>query len=323
MPESYHRLPFQGTITAMTPRSPKGTGAAEVDLASLLDSWLIHLAAEGLARETLRSYGLSVRQFLSWCTDQGITPALHRDAVKAFIAGMLASGTEPATARLRLAAIRQFSAWLAGEGETTQDELLGMKLPKLRTKVIEPLTEDDIKSLMKVCSGRDFRDVRDAAILRLVIETGMRAGEVIALRVTDIDARSGVAIVRKAKNGKGRRVSFGPHTAQAVDKYLRQRRAHRLAGTSALWLGAGGKAFGYPALRKALLERAKAAGISGFHPHLLRHTFASRWLAAGGSEGGAMAQGGWSERAMLDRYTQATSEVRAAEEARRLGLGDF
>lgn len=54
-----------------------------------------------------------------------------------------------------------------------------------------------------------------------------------------------------------------------------------------------------------------------------RHTFASRWLGAGGSEGGLMAAAGWSSREMVDRYSRATASERAMEESRRLGLGDL
>jgi integrase len=69
--------------------------------------------------------------------------------------------------------------------------------------------------------------------------------------------------------------------------------------------------------------RAAAAGIDGFHPHRLRHTAAHRWLAAGGSESGLMSVAGWTRPDMLMRYTKAQAASRAAEEARRLNLGDL
>lgn len=69
--------------------------------------------------------------------------------------------------------------------------------------------------------------------------------------------------------------------------------------------------------------RARRAGIPGFHPHILRHTAAHRWLAAGGSEGGLMAVAGWTRPDMLARYPQARASERAAEEARRLNLGEL
>jgi integrase len=78
---------------------------------------------------------------------------------------------------------------------------------------------------------------------------------------------------------------------------------------------------GYNGLDKAMKVRARQAGVPGFHLHLLRHTAASRWLSAGGSEGGLMAVAGWRSREMLDRYTRATAAERAAAESRSLNLG--
>ena len=87
---------------------------------------------------------------------------------------------------------------------------------------------------------------------------------------------------------------------------------------------AGGRAVSAtPACTAPCAARAALAGIDDFHPHLLRHTAATRWLAAGGSEGGLMAIAGWRQRQMLDRYTAATASERAADEAKRLRLGDL
>ena len=69
--------------------------------------------------------------------------------------------------------------------------------------------------------------------------------------------------------------------------------------------------------------RAEMAGVKGFHPHMLRHTAAHRWLAKGGSEGGLMAVAGWTRPDMLLRYTKAQASARAAEEAQRLNLGEL
>jgi integrase/recombinase XerD len=118
-------------------------------------------------------------------------------------------------------------------------------------------------------------------------------------------------------------VPFGPQTGRAIDRYLRLRRTHRLAETPALWLGDRGKGFSYPALYHSLSNRAQRAGLVGFHPHLLRHTFAHRWLAASGSDSGLLAVAGWQRPDMLMRYTRARASERAAAEARELNLGDL
>jgi site-specific recombinase XerD len=245
-------------------------------------------------------------------------------------ADLLDRGASPATARSRQLAVRRFAAWLAEEGELTADPFLGVKSPKLDERVIEPLTDEELRALLKACSvpkdstaAEAMRHRRDEALVQVMFETGMRAGEVVALELDDVDLIAGTATVRRGKGGKGRVVPFGPDASLALDRYLRLRRAHRLADSPALWLGDRGKRFTYDALHKTLRERAKAAGVVGFHPHKLRHTAAHRWLAAGGSESGLMAVAGWTRPDMLMRYTKTQASARAAEEARTLNLGEL
>ena len=145
----------------------------------------------------------------------------------------------------------------------------------------------------------------------------------MGIKVADVDLGEGRAIARHGKGGKGRIVPFGAQTAAAIDRYMRARRTHRLHASGALWLGGNGQTFAYHGLNVALKRRARAAGIEGFHLHKMRHTAATRWLRAGGSESGLMAVAGWSTRSMVDRYTGASASERAAAEARTLGLGDL
>jgi integrase len=243
---------------------------------------------------------------------------------QAFTAGLLERGAEPATAHARLKGLRRFAAWLALEGELDDDPLLGLKSPRLDQKVVPALSDDELRRLIKACQGKSLRDRRDEAMVRLMAETAARAGEIIAMAVVDVDLARGLATVRRGKGGKGRVVPFGPQTATAIDRYLRvARRERRIIDTGPLWVGAAGKSFGYHGLNGSLKDRAAAAGITGFHAHKLRHTAATRWLRAGGSEQALMSIAGWSSRTMLDRYTGASAAERAAAEARRLGLGEL
>jgi site-specific recombinase XerD len=281
------------------------------------------MRAERKSPATVTSYTEGVLGFLRWTEAANVTPEITTATVQAFTADLLDAGAQAATARTRHMALRRFAAWLAEEGELDTNPLLGVKPPKLDQKVVDALTDEQLRLLIKACSGRELIDRRDEAIVRLMAETGLRAGEVIAMQVADVELQQGRAIVRRGKGGKGRAVPFGAQTAAAVDRYMRARRAHRLGGTGALWLGGNGQTFSYHGLNLALKRRATAAGIAGFHLHLMRHTAATRWLRAGGSEGGLMAVAGWSTRSMVDRYTGASASERAATEARGLNLGEL
>lgn len=302
--------------------STRRSVAPEPDLAVLLPSWELHLRAERKSPQTVKTYGAGVRRYLAYCEDQGLS-TLDRTSLASFIAALLDAGAEPATARSRHLAVRRFTTWLLEEGEIDHDPFVGLRPPKLDVRVVEPLSDDQLRALLRACAGTEFRDRRDEAVLRLMLETGTRAGEVVSMRLADVNVAEGRALVVRGKGGKGRTVPFGAQTAKALDRYIRLRRGHRLADTPALWLGERGKEFSYDALHKSLGYRANLAGIDGFHPHRLRHTAAHRWLAAGGSEGGLMAVAGWTRPDMLLRYTRAQASERAAAEARGLNLGDL
>lgn len=296
---------------------------APPDLPALLTSWELALRSANKSPTTITSYMRAVRLYLKWCEQAGHPAHLTRAQVQTYTGELITEGKEAATVRLRQAALRQFAKWLTAEDEFPADPLIGLTPPKVPTKVVESLTDDQLRALIKACQGKGLRDRRDEAIVRLMAETGLRAGEVVALGLADVDLPRGLVTVRRGKGGKGRVAPFGPQTAAALDRYIRLRKSHQLADTPALWVGVGGKSFAYFGLNDTLKDRAKTAGIEGFHCHLMRHTAATRWLRAGGSEGGLMSVAGWSTRDMIDRYTGASASERAAVESRNLGLGDL
>jgi site-specific recombinase XerD len=293
------------------------------DLTEHLDLWLLDLAAQRRSPRTIKTYKDCLTGYLRWLDNTGRTSTtLDLDSVRAYLAHMAANGASTTT-RLRHAALRQFSKWLTVEGILDADPLLKLPPPKIDAKVVPTLTADELRALLSACKGKDFRDIRDTAIVRLMAEAGLRAGECVGLQVGDVDINRGLVTVRRGKGGKGRIVAIGPSTAVALGRWLRMRKTHRLADSPALWLGAGGKGFAYHGLEGAMKYRAGRAGLKHFHLHMLRHTFATRWLNAGGSEQGLMSLAGWSNRAMLDHYTRASAGERAVEEAQRLGLGEL
>lgn len=293
-----------------------------LEIEPLLPSWVLTMKAERKSPGTIKSYTAGVRRFLSWCEETGTDPVLDKPTVTAFVADSL-DHCEATTAGNRLLAVKRFSAWAAEEGEQPEDRIAGIRQPKLDAKAIVPLTDEQLRALLATCRSKSFGDRRDEAILRFMIETTARANEVVCLQVEDVDLMNGTALIRRGKGGKGRVVPFGPRTAMALDRYRRVRLQHKLADTPAWWLGVRSREFGYSALYLTLTNRAKEAGILRFKPHLLRHTSAHRWLAAGGSDSGLMAVAGWQQPQMLQRYTRARASERAAVEARGLNLGEL
>jgi integrase/recombinase XerD len=297
----------------------------------LLSSWILSLAAERKSPHTIKTYVAGVHAYQRWCQNvaplrsrgESVEPDFSRQQVQEFTVYLLDQGREAATALSRQRGVKRFSAWLAEEGELPSDQLKGMPPPRLDVKVPGTLTDEQVKALLATCKTKAFHDVRDEALIRLMVESMVRASECLDMKVVDVDLRAGSAVVRRGKGGKGRVVPFGPQTARALDRYLRLRRSHPLASEPAMWLGSRGRPpLQYFALYTTFSRRGERAGFH-FHPHQLRATGAVRWRERGGSIPSLLTIAGWTDLSMAQRYVMAAEARLAVEEHHRLGLGDF
>lgn len=288
-------------------------------LTDLGASWDRSLRAAARSTMTRRGYLQAVNQLDGFLERQGMprdVAHIKREHVEAFIID-IAETRSPSTAATRFRALYQFFKWLEEEGELRQHPMLHMKEPKAQERPVPVLREDDLRRLLKACEGADHDARRDMAILRLLLDTGIRRSECAGLMVTDVDFDLETASVL-GKGNRRRNVPFGAKTAQALDRYLRVRRAHPHAATPNLWLGRKGP-MSDQALYEAVKRRAAEAGLPDTYVHQLRHTFAHNWLAQGGTEQSLMRLAGWRSRTMLGRYGGSAADERAHEDYRRAG----
>jgi len=137
-------------------------------------------------------------------------------------------------------ALQQFFTWLQrDEGEIDENPMRRVRLPKTPTNLIPIITDDDTRRLLDTCKGRTYVDVRDAAIIRMLANTGARLSEVANLGHADLDLSLDTVRFR-GKGDKQRKVRLGPRTASAVSRYLRARGDHCGFGLTALWLAVRG-----------------------------------------------------------------------------------
>lgn len=297
--------------------------ADKITVEALWPSWELALKSANRSPATLRNYRVHVvESFASWLTEQGHSGAV-RDVstqdVQRYITDQIETRSA-STAATRFRCLRVFFRWCANENEIDASPMDGIEAPSIEEKAVPIFSNDDVRKLLAACDGASFPQRRDAALIRMLIDTGLRAAEIMSLTVDDIDLHAGEAIVM-GKGAKQRIVAFGNKTAEALDRYLRSRRSHKSAEQPHLWLGVRGP-MGPTGLSQMLRRRGEQAGVADVHPHRFRHTFAHRWLAAGGQEGDLQALAGWAGGDMIRRYGASAKAERARDAHRRMALGD-
>ena len=145
-----------------------------IPLGELLASWVVDLTSQRKSPRTIDTYADSVRSFLAWCSESERPAELTRATVAEWSRDLFDRGAAANTVRIRQQALRRFSKWLATEKERDADTLAGLSLAQVDEAVTIPLDDDEIQRLIKACTGTgdDFRDRRDEAIVRVLLETG-------------------------------------------------------------------------------------------------------------------------------------------------------
>ena len=115
----------------------------------------------------------------------------------------------PGTAGTRYRGLRAWFRWLVDEGEVDVSPMTRLRSPRADVTPPPVLSGADLRALLATCDkAKDFNGRRDYALLRILIDTGMRRGELAALELDDVDLEAGVLVVRKSKTHRGRIVPY-------------------------------------------------------------------------------------------------------------------
>ena len=252
--------------------------------------FLTYLRVEaGMAAATQDAYRRDLDDLLDDLEEQGIselhaiTPRILAEHLRAL---HTQRGLQASSVARHLATLRVFFRFLTANQRIEEDPARLLEAPSRWRKLPGVLSPHQMKKLLAAPAPEHSRLwTRDRAMLELMYAAGLRASEVGALRVKDVNDTLGVVLVT-GKGGKQRVVPIGQPALQAVHDYqqgiyreLTEKCPGRDEGR--LLLSATGRPLERVAVWQIVRRCANWAGLDHVHPHMLRHSFATHLLSGG------------------------------------------
>jgi integrase/recombinase XerC len=309
--------------------SASATLAVHASLESLVTEYLRVLTNErGASAHTLRAYERELFAFVAWIGEQygkqQTVDRIEHTQIRAYLGSLYDRGLAKASAARALASIRSWFKWLARAGLLEQNEAALVATPRLPKHLPRvPSIEQMNRVINSVSDEVASWPARDAAILELLYDCGIRNAELTGLNLEDLHWANEAILIR-GKGQKQRYVPLGDAAAQALRAYLAERAAllaaagggKRLA-TPALFLNLRLRGLNKPGGEARLTTRsvgrivkhiAVLRGLSAdVHPHTLRHAFGTHLLEEGADLRAIQELLGHERLSTTQRYTQLTT----------------
>lgn len=276
-----------------------------------LNGYLLNCDARGLSPHTIDDYSNSFRLFREHLKTDMVFEEITAQHVKEFLASR--EGVTNNTLRHYYSALAAMWTWAVKEEIVTKHIVNSLTPPKIEQREILPFTQAEFKAILGVATrsrayerpGKHMSDhsvihpERMRAILLLLLDTGLRCGELTSLKIVQLDQRN----QRVQVLGKGaleRSVPFSSRTAQALWRYLSTRPDAQLGDP--LFTTYNNRPIAPTQLNKSIRNLGNKAGVVGVHPHRFRHTFAIQYLRNGGDPYTLQKLMGHSTLEMVKRY---------------------
>jgi site-specific recombinase XerD len=260
------------------------------------------LARRDAAARTQRAYDVDLEQFAGWAIARGLAPdRVAPKDVRRYVAELSGRGAAPSTSARKLAALRALFSSQREHGRIGENPADLVSTPRRASPLPRVLSAREAAALLDGIPAGGPLQLRDRAIFELAYACGLRAEELVSLRLDDVDW-DGEQLRVEGKGRKTRFVPVGEPAMRALDEYLRRAReelqrrgaaaeADRArsigdrGGLDTVFLSKSGRPLGTSDVRRRLrtwATRAAAVGDrAGISPHTLRHSFATHLLDGG------------------------------------------
>lgn len=279
-------------------------------LAKAVNLFLLDCDARNLTPATLRFYWQRLGRFVAFCARSDVTTVadITSQVLRAFLVTF--QEHSPYYAHQHARALKTFCGSLVREGLLDASSMRTVRVPKLPKDVLPPFDAGEVHDLLDACPND-----RDRALILTLLDSGVRASELLALNVGDLDMTTGALRVRQGKGRKDRTTFVGPRTRKAITRYLWGREGAKADEPLFVTLDSGTR-IRFFGLQSLLRRLGKAADVHPMGAHRFRRTFAIESLRAGMPLPQLAALMGHEGLQVLQRYLRLVDDdLRAAHEA--------
>jgi integrase/recombinase XerD len=288
-----------------------------VKIDALIHAFLNYARVEkGLSANTIAAYSRDLGKFAKFAEKRGASvDSVSRDDLVDFLESLYREHLDSRTVARMLASLRNLFRFAMTEEVITGDPTLNLESPKYRKSLPSFLRLEEVDQLLAQPDEKTTQGLRDRAMIELLYSTGLRVSELTGLRVSDLDARTGV-LRCVGKGDKERLVPVGRKALAAVQRYLDQARPALLRagrggtpGEACLFLNRFGGALSRIAVWRLLCQYGRRAGIrTQLSPHKLRHSFATHLLERGADLRSVQMMLGHADISTTEIYTHVMEE---------------
>jgi len=252
----------------------------------LIGEFLDYLRVERrLAANSVEAYGRDLRRFAGFLSARGAAGLSGFDValLREYLAWLSQYGLAASSRARGLAAVRAFSRFLLLDGRVEQDPTEFLEAPRGWKKLPRYLNGEEVERLLAHPDPGTRMGLRDALLLALLYDCGLRVSELATLRLEQLDLESWLIRVR-GKGDKERLVPFGAAARAAIIAYRSRSRdlTRRAGGNSHLFPGVRGGHLTRQRVWQIVKAHLVGAGVArSVSPHTLRHSFATHLLDNG------------------------------------------
>lgn len=288
-------------------------------ISQALTVFLNEKSIEGREKSTLQNYTARIRFFIDFTGDIELDE-LTKDHIKAYQSHLLqkpavrsfAKSEQPpvsrTTIRNYLTHLKAFFNYLYKEEYMENQIFEKVTIPKAKRKEIEILTPEELEKLWGYFKNTE-PGYRYKAFICLILDTGIRRSEAIALSLNDVSIEKAEVHLRTTKSGHERIVDMGHLTRKTLMKYIYKYRYMSTDPNDPLFTMNGGEPLNNDAIKSLFFRLQKYMGRR-IYPHLLRHTFATLYLAEYGDIYELKRILGHCDITMVNKYLQMANRLR-------------